>query len=825
MARFTSTLVLRARVLTVILCMACSAVGATPVEAATDLRCLIQASGNAIVRANAPTKSIPVGKLRQQLLKQIAKGKSGAVTLRAQINATQKSNLSAKKKKIRVAALRLKLEKLLEAIKENQAVLKALGLCRTAKLANLPSGIPSVVEVAELSIPAGSQINVPDDLTIRSRGDVTISGSLIAQGSHGQSIAIESEGNATILGVITAGAAPSGTNAVATLPSVTAESGEKGGDLMIRADNISIGAAADLRAGNGGLGGAASSVISAKAGRLTSAGAGSPLSVVGGNGGAGGDIILQAPNGDLHIDIPTDGQPSIITGNGGEGGKAVANTVGEVTEVSGLAAQGGAGGDAGELKLVFKTLSGLQYTTSTLTQRVVLGNETTLRSGLPLLNLDEASTKVFGGGVGGDAGSAFNGTSEQAAQFVGPNVGDFPPNLFPTRESFQVAQADGDESCAPKGGTPGRACTPPVGSKGGNGFFCPGRGSDVTCKDPKRDATGNANGGTAVTTGGEGGRLKALVSISTTLVSGEAEFGLGLNINALVTPDGRCGKGGNGGFAFSQAGHGGPVGGSGGGAQATGGKGGDAHFTPEGADINLILTIGGAGGRADAIGGNGRNGTNCCPDKPGQSGGSSGEAKAIGGAGGNGSIQQAGGSANALSGNSGSGGDGVGPGFKGAVGEAKAQIGESGDSTFPAPNPPRNQSILPVPSKSEQAGTEGKDGGPCVAATPTPAPTATPTPPQTAPQCVQGTYSGGQGCGLTSVTVSGAAIPPGGSVTISDNPQPFNCSSASGCGCVATGVEILGLGGHRCCLNCASGAISIRCTNELGGVCTQTLSR
>lgn len=678
-----------------------------------------------LAKQGAEKKKLDLKKVRKELTGKLAKIRTAASKLSRSLKALNRQKAKNGKK---IIAAKAKLLALGEQKAQIAKTLKAVASCPKSTFANLPSDVPSVIETAEFQMPAGQTMELKNDLTIRATGDVVIDGTIMPQNLNGQNLLIESEGNVTVGGTLIAGSTEAEEES-SGVGSSAAESASDGGSVGIRGKNITIGSTASIVAGNAGKGGGALAIVTAKA-RAATRGASGPLIATGGDGGTGGSVFLDAGEGTLRIDPSPDGRPIIILGNGGNGGDATATTVGNESSVTELQASAGRGGDSGFPVLNFKTLEGLTFTTTTTANRVVQDNFVSLAAGGTLISLDEASTKVFAGGSGGDAGKSLNGVPIEEVAPLLLKVGLLEEAILVDEPSSLRAET----SCPASGGTPGRSCKPPAPAAGGNGFFCPGNGEDQTCNDPLKDGTGTAAGGSAEVMGGDGGNLRMLLAISTKLITGAGELGIGVTISSVPSADGKCGKGGNGGSAFARAGKGGPVGGNGGGAKATGGRGGNAAFSTNFGDLPVTITLGGNGGRADVIAGNASAGASCCPQNPGQMGGTGGDAIAKGGGGGNGVILNYGGSANAVSGAAGNGGDGIPPAFPGQVGEARAEIGANGDGNFDPPGAMTKFKNFPnrfgtIPSKSATEGKVGVKGIDCNATpTPTPTPTRTPEP-------------------------------------------------------------------------------------------------
>jgi len=112
--------------------------------------------------------------------------------------------------------------------------------------------VQGILDVESVQVPRGVRVSATDDLVIRSHGDITIDGELVAvrtrdaSGRHnGPRIELRSEGRIVLRGSLKGSRGPDATS--------FGQDGGHGGDILLVA--LEILSASDLVAGDGGQGG------------------------------------------------------------------------------------------------------------------------------------------------------------------------------------------------------------------------------------------------------------------------------------------------------------------------------------------------------------------------------------------------------------------------------------------------------------------------------------------------------------------------------------------------------------------------------------------
>jgi PKD repeat protein len=337
--------------------------------------------------------------------------------------------------------------------------------------------------------------------------------------------------------------------------------------------------------GNGGDGGFGRATGGAGEDRCTTAQAGGPATVYGGNGGLASKAAIARGRisglGNVTLSGGQGGDGAEATGTGGAGGNALCATTAHGGAGGRAFARSGHGGDA------YLTGAWRRY-------RIAVGAFTAGDGGLAT-----ATGGVGGNGVatpaaacqtttasGGNAGNAraeagnagrgrINGI-DQAATATGGNGG----NATATGGDCTNCQKGGDATAtAGKGGDatarkgrPGAAMTRAEGGHGGDALAQAGKGGDC----PQCPGGKGGDGGVANATGGNGGN--ALGNGARTGGDGglgDARGGRGGKGADCCTPPRQGGNGGKGGDATSRAGADGNPGGAVGGNQQKAGDGGD----------------------------------------------------------------------------------------------------------------------------------------------------------------------------------------------------------------------------------------------------------
>lgn len=550
-----------------------------------------------------------------------------------------------------------------------------------------------VVIADSVAIADGATLTATDDLVLRSQGPVVIAGTLSAMtlADRGADLTIESAGPIEISGQILAGPAPPVADATVEGNAV-GTSGAEGGSVTLKSQgDITIAVGATIASGDGGAGGSATAMmeLTGVATKRPSAGGAAAqvsngeLTAEGGNGGAGGSLVIDAV-GIVRVQPSPTGQPVFVVGSGGNGGNAVALANEEVEGLNGLLAMNGGGGTPGELLFSAAGLEGLTFDEFPLEQPTEIGGA--MIDLLWVLTGD--SINVFRGGDGGNAGFASAGATEADLEAVIAGIAEGitdidnvpfhsaatglprtkPLEADAARAPKQSTVGFQQSSCPPSGGTNGLSARAIANAPGAPARFAkPGAGGDAYAI--ARDGQGMGKGGDAFAQAAKGGDLFAVLPLSFKLPGSESTIGLTIGANQIA---------GLGGLAFARGGDGGPVGGSGGNAEATGGKGGNA---PGAGDFELvpIPTSGGFGRYAEARGGDARDGMSCCnPERAGQQGGAGGTASARGGDGGDGHFGGVGGHVETVGGRAGNGGDGQPSGFAGTAGATTPVPGAGG---------------------------------------------------------------------------------------------------------------------------------------------------
>lgn len=478
-----------------------------------------------------------------------------------------------------------------------QAVNNALNGCPTPPSSTptpTPSFVPSrtptilsgLIETESFLLPAGELALVTGDLTIRTTGTVRIDGDLVAADRGNQNIFIDAGGDIDIGGTIGAGNSPllDTSRPGARVPRGIVIVRSAGSIVVQSAGNVRLGTLGRLVAGDGT------------------------------NGGNGGDVVVNAPNG--VITIPN-GSNVMHVGNGGDGNAIVMDPGDEDLD--------NAGGDSGLLLLNAASVSGIAVQAVTLTEpfspsgtKLVFAVRTEVST--------TGSTTLLSGGRGGSAGS-FNFGSAQTAAVPGSGF-------------------------VPSGGV---TLDPIVrrGAPGGNGFLFGGSGADVSLTAPGGAAPG-ADGQSATAIGGNGGGCLGTYSVVFCVPGpgGTAEA-LGGDGADGAEPGG---NGGNGGNAVAMGGNSSSdrdnlqqstIFGRGGDAVALGGFGGfGADDCPaRGALPRGANRVGGDGGNGAAAGALGGNAAEVVADEMrgfstagGGFGGGGGDGEDGGGSGGSGGV-------------------------------------------------------------------------------------------------------------------------------------------------------------------------------------------
>jgi len=416
-------------------------------------------------------------------------------------------------------------------------------------------------------VPAGENWRVTGDLHVTAN-EIQIDGNLVADaapgpGRAGIGMVLHSRRSILIGGRVQSG---DGGNGGAGQP------GGDGGNLELTSDagRIAVGPGGSIGSGDGGNGGSTAS----------------PGIV----GGAGGDMTINAPNGEVNLHAHAE---VLHLGNGGRGGHIPYASV-----PTGTAIQfENRGGPTADISLTCATFAGFPLA------KAPTGDDW----------WTDNTEGCITGGRGGDAG-ALTG----------------------------VATAEANQVVAPMGA--GASVGPLKGADGGDGWLFGGAGQMVSAEG--RNGTAGGAGGRGQCTGGDGGRI-----VPMTLV---IEGHLVASWHCFPCFGGPAGgafsSGGDGGPGRSS----GDSGGSGGEAIATGGHGGDAPAGREGeasghgglgGNGDAVGGTGGNGrdncaGSAPAEGGTGGGGGHAGADG-GQGGdggysGSGGDGNAHGGDGGNG---------------------------------------------------------------------------------------------------------------------------------------------------------------------------------------------
>jgi PKD repeat protein len=514
-------------------------------------------------------------------------------------------------------------------------------------------------------------------------------------GGRGGRVAIVA-GRNLIIGsnsAITAGKGGSGGTPLET-PFAIGGNGGNGGHVTIKAGGtLTIESGATIASGNGGPGGDAKTaaaslrayarggnggdagylVVGGRRGIVFKNAGPPPVTVVGGDGGQGGEAIAQGKQGAGQCPRGGDGaNAGAVGGNGGSGlGGFISRNIVYNVPVHVIGGNGGKGGNAtaeagagGDVTCQKEAYGGKGGSAKAFGGR---GGSASLGGGLQHKNLligGPGGADVFVGGKGGDA-TASSGRGGHATA-TGKACGD-PAHAVGGDAGYAEAS----------GGRGARGYKIP--GDGGNVLAYPGHGGDATatggkcgdgdCARKGGDARAIAgDGGNGLARGGTGGRGAQDGGAITAMNFGQG-FGLGLGGTAKASG----GKGGGCGAQDCPGGRGG----NGGTATAEGGMGG------------LLRDSGGerrtSGGDAQATGGDGGRGAACCnPPAQGGNGGAGGNADA--------SVKMEGVVLTELGGNGGQGGEGKPPGNGGAGG-------------------------LP-------GGNKGDDGKPCLEPTPPPSPTS-----------------------------------------------------------------------------------------------------
>ena len=487
------------------------------------------------------------------------------------------------------------------------------------------------IDFDSVDIPPGVTITLGDDTVIRSRGSVTIGGTVQGEtlGDRGASVTIDSGGRIEIGGRVIAGDGPATTDS-AGVDDVRVDDGGPGGDVTLLArSDVVVDSSALVRSGAGGDGGDANLLPGGAASMVARAG----------SGGRGGDIVIET---DATLRMAPSSEPLFILGNGGDGGNTDV-AVSDDGDAS-VAPIGSGGGRSGFPRFRVGAIEGLAY--DEFRDVIIQGpvpESLQGDGGVTVWALTGESANLFDGGLGGDAGSVQIRTEPAQANASGS----------PGRISGSA------DACTPSRSVAGRDHVV-VGQPGGSGLFMGGNGGDVTVRGGR--GRGAGKGGDARATGGAGGNCSGVVPT---------------NSIGLLSRSCTAGRGGH--AAEARGGDGGEGGGSGGLGSATGGNGGSGPtISTDPAEVTFLF-VGGAGGAAGAFGGAaGVTGDCCTPARPGRDGGVSGDATATGGAGGDGMVSGCGGHAGAATENSADGGRGRPGGFGFDAGVAAAQIGSQG---------------------------------------------------------------------------------------------------------------------------------------------------
>jgi hypothetical protein len=199
----------------------------------------------------------------------------------------------------------------------------------------IPEQLSGEVETQDFMLPVDHRVQIVDDLIITASGEIDIAGELVAESS--MNVTIQAVGNISIAGKILMGMSPEG---------------ENGGSLTIISEqgNIVLQQTAKLGSGDGGDGVTHTELD------------GEMVTIIGGQGGQGGTLMLQALQGELRIPFV----PEILhVGNGGEG--AAISIQGEdllTTQIEDQLKNGG--GSSGGLVLMAETVSGAEFEAITL---------------------------------------------------------------------------------------------------------------------------------------------------------------------------------------------------------------------------------------------------------------------------------------------------------------------------------------------------------------------------------------------------------------------------------------------------------------------------
>jgi hypothetical protein len=524
------------------------------------------------------------------------------------------------------------------------------------------ASVGGVIDVDSVDIPPGVTVTAEGDVVIRSRGSVTIAGTIQGETVEGRgtSVTIESGGRIDVSGEVIAGTGFTAGDVSGDQEAVGADGGH-GGSVTLRAkSDIVLEAGARLAAGDGGDGGSAFAA---------SLDPDAMVAASGGSGGTGGDVTIETEG---VIRFAPSSEPVLILGNGGRGGDAETVVMEEGTGLG--VPRGGAGGPSGFPHFVAEGLDGLTFDEfhDVLIEGPV---EEALKGRITLWVLTGDSENLIGGGIGGGAGDSISSVVEAPAASV--------PGAL-------AGGAGG--SCVPATAVDGPSDMR-TGNAGGDGWFGGGNGQFVWTQG--RSGKGSGKGGDAVAEGGRGGNASG-IGVSKL-------FGLDIGLTA-----GWDVFGGNGGRAQAQAGHGGAAGGPGGNATAKGGDGGQVPRFASPVNVALGAFTGGAGGLGQAFGGRAGSAlADCCsPASPGLTGGNSGGAMASGGNGGDGNRPGRGGNAEAETADAGPGGAGSPGGLGGVAGLARADVGADGSGFF---------SPDQVPVRIVRQGADGPDGEMCLA--------------------------------------------------------------------------------------------------------------
>lgn len=397
-----------------------------------------------------------------------------------------------------------------------------------------------------LLIGADEVLQIEDDVVLADPCGITVHGAIIAVAGSGASITLESAGDVLVSGRLVAGSGLAGTAARDDAGPLRGLDGFDGGSITLRGAEVRVDQWATLVAGSGGAGGDA---------RLDSGLALVPghRLAVGGDGGAGGRIIMEATStapivlGDVRSGAGGPGGAAMVVGGGhaigGQGGDALgARAEGMFLEQILRLSVGAVGGNGGP---AFASYSALELfgepgdpdkaTDCEAPEQalLLLAGFMSADSG-PLDNTADGGDGGFGVIQGGEGGSA---EAEGCPGLTGP-TGKFGKD----GRYCSINCIDEIPACYPQHGLAIWYCPATDGKKPTDGG---GNGGDGTAN--------GGNGGGSVVSGGNGGEAGGTGGIGGPGGPG----GKGGTDSSPCYPGGDGGDGGTGGTGGTGSGHGG----------------------------------------------------------------------------------------------------------------------------------------------------------------------------------------------------------------------------------------------------------------------------